>query len=352
MHRPWPDPAPPPSTDGEHASRHRSPPAARRRRAPPPPTPHAQPSRAQLWSAELDQIPGTITNATRSEYVRMHRQFGLPAEPDDLDKRCRPLCKLFVGPHGAITRMHQDNHHAHAWLTNIRGRKLYVLCSPDVEASLVAPRGCASQDGGTTREARFDPLDASHRASRPQLELHAVVLEEGETIVAPSGWWHYAATLTPTITLMCNFWDGENIDGLHDCFYEQAARALDSIKRRHGAGASSGRSTSAKSKAAPLVAASAASAPRELPGAPVAYTALHRPWVYLRASPSTAAEMVAIVRPGREVLCSVEHDGWLRTAQPVSKGQHGWLLVDGAKLGLGLLVAPTASLEQASRAGT
>jgi hypothetical protein len=44
--------------------------------------------------------------------------------------QARGLCKLFVGPVGAITRIHQDNSNAHAWLCNIRGRKLYVLCRP------------------------------------------------------------------------------------------------------------------------------------------------------------------------------------------------------------------------------
>ena len=32
-------------------------------------------------------------------------------------------------------------------------------------------------------------------------------------------------------------------------------------------------------------------------------------------------------------------DGWLRTAEPFERGQHGWLLEDGSKLGLGQLMA-------------
>ena len=86
---------------------------------------------------------------------------------------------LLVGLQGAITRMHQDNHHAHAWLTNIRGRKLYVLASPEEDAALIAPRGRASQDGGSTREARMDPLDPHQRASRMAVQLYAVILEPG-----------------------------------------------------------------------------------------------------------------------------------------------------------------------------
>ncbi len=31
------------------------------------------------------------------------------------------MCKLFIAPRGAATRVHQDNHHAHAWLSQARG---------------------------------------------------------------------------------------------------------------------------------------------------------------------------------------------------------------------------------------
>ena len=49
------------------------------------------------------------------------------------------------------------------------------------------------------------------------------------------GWWHYAVSLTPTITLMCNFWDTANIHGLHDAFYLNIAKAVDATtKEVHG----------------------------------------------------------------------------------------------------------------------
>ena len=72
---------------------------------------------------------------------------------------------------------------------------------------------------------------------------------------------------------------------------------------------------------------------------PVAYRVLHKPFVYVRAAPSTRAAMLGILRPGDEVLAGCEHDGWLRTAMPFDKGRHGWLLLDGAPLGMGQLLA-------------
>lgn len=117
--------------------------------------------------------------------------------------------------------MHQDNHRAHAWLSQVRGRKLYVLCSPQDSAKM---RSCgrSADEGGTTRQARFDPLDAAQLRERLDagLDVYATVLQPGETIVAPQGWWHYAVSLTPTITLMCNFWDSNNVSGLRQMAFK------------------------------------------------------------------------------------------------------------------------------------
>jgi len=288
----------------------------------------------QLWDPKIAELPGSINNLTISEFRKLHHRVGIDDE-QSLTRRVSQLCKLFVGPQGAITRIHQDNHDAHAWLTNLRGRKLYVLASPDADASLIL--GADTQDGERTAGARFDPLDPHQRAERPGLQLHAVVLEPGETIIAPSGWWHFAACLEPTITLMCNFWDEANLFGLHDCFYDQAARAMDGARKKAALdfkagvpGAKSPSPTIAADLKAPLL-------PFEKP---VQYAVVHSPWVYLRIDPSTDAEIVGVVRPGKILHMSHRLDGWLRTATPVHKGYHGWALETGKQLGLGVLLRP------------
>ena len=35
------------------------------------------------------------------------------------------------------------------------------------------------------------------------------VLEEGDTLLAPAGWWHYAVSLTASIMVMRNFWSAD-----------------------------------------------------------------------------------------------------------------------------------------------
>ena len=261
----------------------------------------------------------------------MHKQFAL----GDPLPQIRQLCKLFIGPRGAITRMHQDNHHAHAWLCQLRGHKLYILCSP-ADSKHVDPRGSAAQDGGRTREGRLDPLDPADRAQaqRAGAKLYATVLRPGETILAPDGWWHYAVSLTPTITLMCNFWDEHNLGGLHGCFSSQVSRAFDEARKEVVAQeAAAGRGAGL-----PTAAAAQSSEEERFP-APVPFRVVHAPFIYLRAQPNTEASMLATARTGEVLLMGSRRDGWLRTSAPVPGGDDcGWALEDGAPLKLGVLL--------------
>ena len=66
------------------------------------------------------------------------------------------------------------------------------------------------------------------------------------------------------------------------------------------------------------------------------YRVIHKPCVYLREHPSTNANRVGTVWAGDTILASVRaEDGWLKLTQ-----RSGWILRDGASLGLGQLVEP------------
>ena len=59
----------------------------------------------ELWDDGVDQMPGSIDNLTRQTYTQLHAAAGLGAEA--VEARVRGLVKLFIGPAGAVTRMHQ-----------------------------------------------------------------------------------------------------------------------------------------------------------------------------------------------------------------------------------------------------
>ena len=71
------------------------------------------------WDAALDRLPGTIDNLTAVETRRAHAQLGLPTSEEHVGARVAQFCKLFLGARGATTRFHQDNFHAHAWLSQV-----------------------------------------------------------------------------------------------------------------------------------------------------------------------------------------------------------------------------------------
>merc|ERR1712151_955923 len=99
------------------------------------------------------------------------------------------LVKIFISPAGSITRLHFDNGQAHAWLTQLKGRKLFVCFDPKDSEHLSAIMGCE----GLLNHSPIDPLalgnETRWRGYDKATPLVAV-LEEGETIVAPLGWWH------------------------------------------------------------------------------------------------------------------------------------------------------------------
>ena len=100
---------------------------------------------------------------TRAIVEETHRRL-LPRAPagsaeataDGLDAA---LGKMFVGPAGTVTRMHQDAGEAHAWLAQVVGRKLFVCCPPDDAPALRVIEGETE-----TAQSAVDPLDLSRDA--------------------------------------------------------------------------------------------------------------------------------------------------------------------------------------------
>jgi len=121
------------------------------------------------------------------------------------------LWKLFVGPTGTITRMHQDAGDAHGWLGQVTGRKLFILCPPSDAPYLRKIPGEKE-----TSQSFVDPLDflGDDREGRAKNALFweeaspvVCILHPGEIVLIPRGWWHYAASLDPSVTAMKNFYD-------------------------------------------------------------------------------------------------------------------------------------------------
>ena len=99
----------------------------------------------------------------------------------------------------------------------------------------------------------------------------------------------------------------------------------------------------------PASAAVMAQAGVRLLAAATTYRVAHEPFVFVRAAPSTDAEVVSMADVGACLTVDAECRGWVRTAAlpcalPDSKLRTGgWVLVDGAALGLGVLLEPVSA---------
>jgi hypothetical protein len=117
---------------------------------------------------------------------------------DYLDRDLAPVgSALWFGPAGTLTPLHHDT--SNILFAQVYGRKKLYLVSP-VELAL--------WNGARAMYADWDPErpDAGF-ARHPELRdvlLREVVLEAGEALFIPVGWWHHVRSLTVSISLALN----------------------------------------------------------------------------------------------------------------------------------------------------
>lgn len=106
---------------------------------------------------------------------------------------------FWLGPPGTVTPCHFD--FAHNFLIQVVGRKTVTLFSPDQARQLYFPHNL--------KKWNFSPVDVE----KPDLEQFPLfrdarpvkcVLNPGDALFIPQGWWHHVRGLDATISL--NFW--------------------------------------------------------------------------------------------------------------------------------------------------
>lgn len=113
------------------------------------------------------------------------------------------LNKMFCGPKGTITRLHFDCGDAHAWLGQVVGTKLFIFYPPSDSDKLYLIESTHSP---------IDPLNPDYEKYPlfRQAQARVVILRPGEVVLNPRRWWHYAVALTPSVTVMRNFYNSSS----------------------------------------------------------------------------------------------------------------------------------------------
>ena len=119
-------------------------------------------------------------------------------------KKNSMYCHLlsWIGPKGAITGFHAD------WgeniNTSIRGKKRFYLVSPKYNECMYPSKKFER----ATTLCHIDPKNYDEKKFPlfKKAKLEKVILEEGDALYIPRGWWHYTESLTPTINVSFHYW--------------------------------------------------------------------------------------------------------------------------------------------------
>jgi hypothetical protein len=114
-----------------------------------------------------------------------------PTDIVDLEDTGHGSLKLWMGPGGTVTPLHHDNHSI--LFGQVYGRKRIKLIPPFERAHLYV------------RERYYSAVDAEN----PDLErfpafpigsVAEVIVEPGDLLFLPAGWWHWVKALEPAIS--------------------------------------------------------------------------------------------------------------------------------------------------------
>ena len=168
----------------------------------------------------FSQIPSLRLDITIPDYCYTnppppHYTSPLASKHAELPQLEEPLLNAWFGPAGTISPLHTDPYHN--ILAQVVGRKYIRLYAPRESEKLYA-RGL--EDGGIDMGntsatdvgvlAGWDGTDEEQAAAHNKFPLFKTakfvdcILEEGECLYIPIGWWHYVRSLS--VSFSVSFW--------------------------------------------------------------------------------------------------------------------------------------------------
>jgi hypothetical protein len=141
-----------------------------------------------------------LARALEHDQAGAHPRDGLAPLREDvrapagiIDPSLKPeMMTLLLGPAGTVTPLHHDN--MNILLTQVLGRK-HVRLVPSFQRHLMYPRyGTFSHVDAQAPDPRAFPLYA-------EADVVEAVLEPGDMVFIPLGWWHWVRALDVSATV-------------------------------------------------------------------------------------------------------------------------------------------------------
>lgn len=157
------------------------------------PAPYLRNQALAEWPAELYADVSPMPDCTQPNWLES-RVFPKGAKLASVE--------VYIGGQGAqFPILHFDGMHTHAFLMQLYGDKEYIVFGPD-QTEFMYPR-----DGVEANKSRIVDLLNADPAEFPLFEKaqgFRFSLHPGETLFVPSGWWHTARILSPSVTVSIN----------------------------------------------------------------------------------------------------------------------------------------------------
>lgn len=103
----------------------------------------------------------------------------------------------WIGPSGTISGLHYDS--TDNILTQLKGRKMLLLASPKYQKEMYKSK--KYDHDATASSVDINNYDATKCPKFKDVEFSHVILEPGDTLFIPKGWWHYVKALDASISV-------------------------------------------------------------------------------------------------------------------------------------------------------
>jgi [protein]-arginine 3-hydroxylase / protease len=126
-------------------------------------------------------------------YMGLH-----PLLPDPIQQRCMLEPVFWMGPAHSVSHFHFDR--AHNFFVQIFGKKRWLLVPPEDSDEMYFP--CAEFTSGLMHfsPVKADAPDLKRFPRFARARVTELIVEPGEVLWVPAGWWHYVESLDVSIS--------------------------------------------------------------------------------------------------------------------------------------------------------
>jgi len=155
----------------------------------------------------------------------------------NLGKRSRPLYRWFVlGPERSGSPFHLDPYKTSAWNALLVGRKRWMLYPPGVVPPGVDDEidsdGEHDYDAPEPMKYYTEVYPTISNYSGPQGKPIECILEAGEMIYVPTGWWHMVLNLSESIAVTQNVMNSQNFKVVYEDVKKDDRKMKHKLKKR------------------------------------------------------------------------------------------------------------------------